>query len=464
MSSSKNILIYGAGEFGNFINRLILSKKIVAFEVKGFIDDSILKKGNLINGLKIYNISEIKKSFIVENEISGVILAIKTIEESIKKDLEIFFNALDVTVLSPPDIDYWVQNGLKPQLIKPISYNSFIDRKKIFINFDPVKKFYSDKIVLVTGSAGSIGSEISKQLSKFNLKKIILIDTSETALFNLLNELKKSIEVEFHMISVNNKIDLEKIFKINSIDIVFHAAAFKHVGMCEIDFKSCINNNLFGTINVIDLSIKYHCEKFIMISTDKAVNPKSVMGISKRLCELYCLSLSSNGSKTDVIITRFGNVLGSNGSVLKIFENRFNKNLPLQVTDKKMTRYFMSIFEACQLVILSGLRGSNSDICIFDMGEPQNILKLAEKFIVSKGLIPHEQYKIEIIGALQSEKINEELFNQNEKIEFQANEKLMIIRSNIDIELKNIIIKDFQETDQLTHKIIKNRFKKYIVK
>ncbi|MDC0133046.1 SDR family NAD(P)-dependent oxidoreductase, partial [Flavobacteriaceae bacterium] len=421
----------------------------------------ILKKGNLINGLRIYSISEIKKSFIDENEISGIILAIKTIEESVKKDLEIFFNSLNVTVLSPPDIDHWVQNGLKPQMIKPISYNSFIDRKKIFVNFDPVKKFYSGKIVLVTGSAGSIGSEISKQLSDFNLKKIILIDTSETALFNLLNELKKSIEIEFHMISVTNKIDLEKIFKNNSIDIVFHAAAFKHVGMCEIDFKNCINNNLFGTINVVDLSFKYDCEKFIMISTDKAVNPKSVMGISKRLCELYCLSLSNSGLKTDVIITRFGNVLGSNGSVLKIFENRFNKNLPLQVTDEKMTRYFMSIFEACQLVILSGFRGSNSDICIFDMGEAQNILKLAEKFIISKGLIPYEQYKIEITGALKSEKINEELFNQNEKIEFQANEKLMIVRSNIDIELKNIIIKDFQRTDQLTHKIIKGRYKKY---
>jgi len=461
MSITKNILIYGAGEFGNFINRLIISKKIVDFEVKGFIDDSILKKGNQINGLRVYNKSEIKKSFIDEEEISGIILAIKNIEESVKKELEIFFHSLNVPILSPPDIDYWVRNGLKPQMIKPISYSSFIDRKKILINFEPVKRFYSNKTVLVTGSGGSIGSEISKQLSDFNLKKIILIDTSETALFNLLNELKKSIEVEFHMISINNIIELEKIFKNNSIDIVFHAAAFKHVGMCEIDFKNCTYNNLFGTINVVDLSFKFHCEKFIMISTDKAVNPKSVMGISKRLCELYCLSLSNSGLKTDVIITRFGNVLGSNGSVLKIFENRFNKNLPLQVTDEKMTRYFMSIFEACELVILSGFRASNSDICIFDMGEPQNILKLAEKFIISKGLIPYKQYKIEIIGALKSEKINEELFNQNEKIEFKANEKLMIFRSNIDVEVKNNIINDFQGTGQLTHKIIKNRFRKY---
>ena len=462
MGKIKNVLIYGAGELGVFIQRLIMSKKINDYMVIGFIDDSIIKSGNIINNQNIYSSIEVNSSFLEKKEISAIILAIRDLDEKIQEKINNKFSDLNIPLLSPPDIDFWVQNGLKSEMIKPLNYSSFINRKKINLDLNLIKNFYDSKTILVTGAAGSIGSEICKQITTFNIKKIILVDSSETGVFNLLEDIKKFKTIDFHLISVTNTKSLEKVFEKNDIDVVFHAAAYKHVNICEINYSNCIYNNVLGTINTIDLAIKYNCKKFVLISTDKAVNPKSIMGISKRLCELYCLSISNTKIETDIVITRFGNVLGSNGSVLKIFENRFISNLPLQVTDKKMTRYFMSIFEACQLVIYSGQKGSNSEICIFEMGTPQNIFKLAEKFIISKGLIPHEQYKINIIGAGSSEKINEELFSSYEELEKKEDEKILILKSKTNPKIKDMIKKDYGDPDSLSYEEIKDIFKKYL--
>ncbi len=459
---TKNILIYGAGEFGIFIQRLIKSKRIREFNVIGFVDDSPIKTGNIFDNLNIYSSKEINHSFLLEQNIKGIILAIRNLNQENKNKINKKFSDLNLPLLSPPDIDFWVQNGLKSEMIQPINYSTFINRKKINLNLNKIKSYYNSKTIMVTGAAGSIGSEICRQITNFNIKKIIIVDSSETGIFNLLENIKNFKSISFHLISVTDYKSLERIFKTHKIDFVFHAAAYKHVNMCEINYKNCINNNLIGSINTIDLAVKYNCEKFILISTDKAVNPINIMGISKRLCELYALSVS-NHVNTKIIITRFGNVLGSNGSVLKIFENRFISNLPLEVTSKKMTRYFMSIFEACQLVIYSGQKGSNSEICIFEMGTPQNIYKLAENFIVSKGLIPHDQYKIKIVGVGSGEKINEQLYSDNEEPEKTEDDKILILKSKINSKIKDQIKKDFKDPLMLSKVDIINLFNKYSI-
>ncbi len=286
---------------------------------------------------------------------------------------------------------------------------------------------------MVTGAAGSIGSEIIYQLLKFKPHKIILLDQAETPLFDLKNQLfskKSSTKFEFLLRSVINRESVDQCFKTHAIDVVFHAAAYKHVFMTETTPASAILNNILGTKNVVDLAIEHEVSNFVMVSTDKAVNPSNVMGASKRIAEIYVANKAET-SKTQLITTRFGNVLGSNGSVVPIFKKQIARGGPVKVTHPEITRFFMTITEACQLVLEAGATGTGGEIYVFDMGEPVKIKDLAISMIRLSGLVENQDIQIEYSGLRPGEKLYEELLTNNENLKPSHNELIYIAQKKV---------------------------------
>ncbi|MDB2345725.1 SDR family NAD(P)-dependent oxidoreductase [Flavobacteriaceae bacterium] len=317
--------------------------------------------------------------------------------------------------------------------LKPIIIEDLLKRDTIEIDLQKNVLQYQDKTILVTGAAGSIGSEIVRQLLKFQPHKIILLDQAETPLFDLKNELietKHKTKFEFLLASVTDKHSLEQCFKTHTIDLVFHAAAYKHVFMTESAPAAAILNNILGTINLVDVSISNKVSHLVMISTDKAVNPSNVMGASKRIAEMYVANRSES-SETQLITTRFGNVLGSNGSVVPIFKEQIAKGGPVTVTHPEITRFFMTITEACQLVLEAGATGIGGEIYVFDMGKPVKIKDLAVSMIRLSGLNEHQDIKIEYTGLRPGEKLYEELLTDNESLKKSHNELIYIAEKEL---------------------------------
>lgn len=319
--------------------------------------------------------------------------------------------------------------GLNDIALLNMEMKDLLHRKPIQINKKKIKNYFNDKTILITGAAGSIGSELTRQLASFSPQKLILIDQAESALHELKRELEELYEdLDFLAIVVNvcNTDRMENVFKTYRPEIVFHAAAYKHVAMMEENPSESILNNLGGTVTLADLSVAYDVEKFIMISTDKAVNPTNVMGCSKRICEIYCQSLSKkNDCKTQFITTRFGNVLGSNGSVVPIFRDQIRRGGPVKVTHPEIIRYFMLIPEACMLVMEAALLGKGGEIFVFDMGDPVKIVDLAKRMIRISG---RYDIQIEFIGLRPGEKLYEELLNDEELIIPTKHHKIKVAR------------------------------------
>ena len=348
-----------------------------------------------------------------------------------------------IKIYTVPVIADWEDDKQIAKKIKSFNIEDLLERKSIVLDTKSISAQLKGKVILITGAAGSIGSEISRQVFLYNPKKIIILDQAETPLHELSLELKKSkseIKIRSILLDIKDYDSLENVFKIFKPDFVYHAAAYKHVPIIEENPIQAVNTNILGTKNLSDLSLKYGIERFVMVSTDKAVNPSNVMGASKRIAEKYVQSLNFNSSNsnfnTKFITSRFGNVLGSNGSIVPLFTKQINEGGPITITHPEIIRYFMTIPEACQLVLEAGTMGNGGEIYIFDMGQPVKILDLAHKMIKLAGFTPNKEIKIEIIGLRPGEKLYEELLNNSSKTLPTHNEKILIaqdITDNLDL-------------------------------
>jgi FlaA1/EpsC-like NDP-sugar epimerase len=423
----KKVLIYGAGEAGILTYLVLKEDRDNDIAIVGFIDDDKRKIKKYIHGLKVFDSKKIDEDFISENKIEEVILSIQNIKPARLLDISNKLSGLSVIVKIVPPAKNWIDGDLKLKQIKNLKIEDLLGRDPIALNNPILKKEFNNKVVLITGAAGSIGSEISKQISNFKFKHLVLVDQAESDLYDIQQYfLNKNIEqITVIVADVRNFSRMEYVFKKYQPQIIFHAAAYKHVPLMEKSPFEAVNVNVSGTKNIADLALKYQAEKFVMISTDKAVNPTNIMGATKRIAEMYINTLNMSGV-TKFITTRFGNVLGSNGSVIPLFKNQIEQGGPLTVTHKDITRYFMTIPEACELVLEAGTMGNGGEIFVFDMGESIKIYDLALNMIYLSGLKFPEDIDIKITGLRPGEKIYEELLADGENTTKTYNEKIMI--------------------------------------
>ena len=427
-----NVLIYGAGDSGLITYGALNRDTKNSYNIIGFADDNIKKVGKKIDRIKIYDGNRIDKDFILKKEIDEIIISIQNIKSEKLLLLTDKLLPLNVKVKIVPPLSKWIYGDLEANQIKQVKIEDLLDRKPISIDNPIVKKDVNDKTILVTGAAGSIGSEISRQLSNYNHKHLVLVDQAESALYDLQQELNQKGRKNFTVIvaDVRDKVRMNDLFKNYQPHKVFHTAAYKHVPLMEMTPYEAVKINVGGTINLADLSITYNVERFVMVSTDKAVNPTNVMGATKRVAEMYisCLSNKKDHS-TKFTTTRFGNVLGSSGSVIPLFKKQIESGGPLTVTHKEITRYFMTIPEACRLVLEAGTMGNGGEIYIFDMGQSVKIYDIAKRMIHLSGLKFPEDIDIKITGLRPGEKLYEELLANGENTTPTYHEKIMIAKN-----------------------------------
>jgi FlaA1/EpsC-like NDP-sugar epimerase len=426
----KHVLIYGAGTSGLITYDALTNDTKTNNHVVGFIDDNTEKIGKKINLLPVYSLEDITKRTLDKNEIDEVIISIQSIEPKRLLEITTHLFSLNLKVKIVPPIQNWIDGDLSVGQIKDVKIEDLLGRAPIQIINPELEHEYENKTILITGAAGSIGSEIARKLTNYKCKKLILLDIAESPLYDLQQEFVLKGHDNFTPIiaDIKDQKRLDKIFEEFKPSIVFHAAAYKHVPLMESNPYEAVKVNICGTKNVANLSVVYGVNKFVLISTDKAVNPTNVMGASKRIAELYVSCLKGKG-KTKFITTRFGNVLGSNGSVIPLFKNQIESGGPLTVTHKEITRYFMTIPEACQLVLEAATMGNGGEIFVFDMGKSVKIFDLAKNMIVLSGLRYPEDIDIKITGLRPGEKIYEELLADGENTINTYHEKIMIART-----------------------------------
>ena len=428
LSSVTNALIYGAGDSGMITYGALNRDTKNSYDIVGFIDDDKNKINKKIDRIKIYSLSKINKTFIEKYAIDEVIISIQNITTTNLLEITDKLLQLNVKVKIVPPLSKWIEGDLQANQIKSVNIDDLLGREQIIIDNPFVKRKVTNKVILVTGAAGSIGSELSRQLASYPIQKLILVDQAESALYDLQQELAQSGHTDFVAIvaDVRDRPRMEKIFKKYKPQRVFHAAAYKHVPLMEQSPYEAVKINILGTKNIADLSLANEVERFVMISTDKAVNPTNVMGATKRVAEMYISCLSKKSTVTKFTTTRFGNVLGSNGSVIPLFKRQIKNGGPLTVTHKDITRYFMTIPEACMLVLEAGTMGKGGEIYIFDMGKAVKIFNLAKRMIALSGLKYPEEMDIEFTGLRPGEKLYEELLADGENTVNTYHEKIMI--------------------------------------
>ena len=428
--NKKNIVIYGAGAMGVIVKRVISSDTENDYNIVAFLDEDKKLQRKILNGIPVFSPEKLTESFLEKHKVKTMIFAINDIAQSRKSDIYRSAVDLGLEVLQIPIVSDWLNGSFEIRQLKKIRVQDLLSRDPIQLNMKRIADGLRDRTILVTGAAGSIGSEIVRQLTRFNVSKLVLVDNAETPMFNLENELLEHFAhapVRTILADVTDQSRMERIFKEYHPDFIFHAAAYKHVPLMEQNPHEAVRVNVGGTTILTNLAVKYGVEKFVMVSTDKAVNPTNVMGASKRTCEQILRSRSAlEGNKTQFVITRFGNVLGSNGSVIPIFRRQIEEGGPVTVTHPDITRYFMTIPEACQLVLEAGFMGSGGEIFVFDMGEPVKIVDLARQMIKLSGFEPDKDIKIEFSGLRPGEKLYEELLTDTEKTLPTYNSKVKI--------------------------------------
>ena len=437
--SSKNklvrVIIYGTDANAISVANALNFETPARFKVIGFVDHNNQNTSKRMLDLPILAQKKKLPALLRSIGAEGVIIADKSLSKD--EQIQIVDQCLEFNykVFTVPLITNWENQKEISQKIKNIQIEDLLDRKPIILDDKSITKQLKGKTVLITGAAGSIGSEIVRQVLSFEPTKLIMVDQAETPLHDLTletNALESSTEIFSVIADVRSRKAMESVFVTYQPQVVYHAAAYKHVPLMEENPAQAIITNVKGTKNLADLSCKYGADKFVMVSTDKAVNPSNVMGASKRIAEKYVQSLQwkqkqqNNGAATKFITTRFGNVLGSNGSVVPLFTKQIADGGPLTITHKDIIRYFMTIPEACQLVLEAGAMGNGGEIYIFDMGKPVKIYDLAEKMIKLAGFIPNVDIKIDIVGLRPGEKLYEELLNDNSKTIPTHHEKIMI--------------------------------------
>lgn len=465
-----NVMIYGAGDSGLITYGALNRDTRNNYEVIGFIDDDKNKVGKKIDRVKIYSRSDINKKFIERKEIDEIIFSIQNIKSERLLYLTDKTLELGVKPKIVPPFSKWIGGDFEANQIKQVKIEDLLDRKPISINNPIVKRDVNNKVVLVTGAAGSIGSEISRQISNYNHKHLILVDQAESPLYELQQELiRKEIKnVSCIVADVRDYTRMESIFQELSPNKVYHAAAYKHVPLMEESPYEAIKINVAGTKNIADLAVKYNIERFVMVSTDKAVNPTNVMGATKRVAEMYISCLSNSNTTTKFTTTRFGNVLGSNGSVIPLFKKQIEVGGPLTVTHKEITRYFMTIPEACQLVLEAGTMGEGGEIYIFDMGKSVKIYDIAKRMIHLSGLKYPDDININITGLRPGEKLYEELLANGENTTPTYHEKIMIAKNQkikaekIKTKIEFLCIENNKNNNSLSVKLIKGIVPEYI--
>jgi FlaA1/EpsC-like NDP-sugar epimerase len=425
---TQSVVVYGSDEYAIMVKHA-LDNSEGSCDIVAFIDHQNKKAGKKLEGVNIYKSSALE-DILQKKTVDKLIIAKKDISVERKREVVELGLKYDISVMEVPKFDSWINGELSVRQIKKVKIEDLLERETIKLNEEELTKQILNKSVLVTGAAGSIGSEIVRQLTRFNPSKIIIFDQAESPLYDIELELREELQffnAEIVIGDMRDKDRMEKIFSTLKPDLVYHAAAYKHVPMMENNPSEAIKTNVFGTANVAELAVKYGAERFVMVSTDKAVNPTNVMGASKRIAEIYTQSLNGK-TKTAFITTRFGNVLGSNGSVIPRFKKQIEAGGPVTVTHPEITRYFMTIPEACQLVLQAGALGHGGEIFVFDMGESVKIVDLARKMIQLSGYQLGKDINISFTGLRPGEKLYEELLNVKENTLPTVHPRIMIAK------------------------------------
>lgn len=461
-TQGRKVMIYGAGESGVITYNALKNDERGKVSIFGFLDDKKQKQGKKIDGVRIYNPKKVTPEFIEKHQIDEIIISIQNIKGPRLREIVDRFTESHISLKIVPAVSSWLNGDLTVQQIQPVKVEDLLGRETIELDKEEIIREVRGKTIMVTGAAGSIGSEIARQLMRYPCEKLILIDQAESPLYDL-QQASQSIDEGrsiYQVCDIRNQKKIDYFVQHYRPQLIFHAAAYKHVPLMEESPCEAAMTNIKGTKHLADAAIKHGVEKFVLISTDKAVNPTNVMGATKRVAELYVTQLNQKSS-TNFIVTRFGNVLGSNGSVIPLFRRQIQEGGPLTVTHPDITRYFMTIPEACQLVLEAGAMGGNGEIFVFDMGKPVKIFDLAIKIIQLSGLNYPNDIDIKITGLRPGEKIFEELLADDENSMKTHHPKIMIAKVNpaktdFDQHFKELMEMEFNEDmEQLNLKLVK---------
>jgi FlaA1/EpsC-like NDP-sugar epimerase len=459
-SAKVNVVVYGAGVSGLITKRTISKDRLINQKIIGFLDDNKKLHNTRLEGTRIYSpekLEELAREF----EIKTLIIAIQNPDtENINRVVEKCLS-LGIEVQKVPRPRSWINGEFSSKQLSKINIEDLLGRKPIQLDQAKISAELKGKVILVTGAAGSIGSGLVRQIGNYEPKNIILLDQAESALYDLQQDLHaKGTVFPFEIVigDIRNYDRLKRVFDFYQPEYVFHAAAYKHVPLMENNPSEAVLTNVKGTKNLVDLSLEFGVHKFVMISTDKAVNPTNVMGASKRVAEIYAQTKNQLG-KTKFVTTRFGNVLGSNGSVIPLFQKQIEQGGPLTITDERITRFFMTIPEACQLVLEAGSMGNGGEIFVFDMGKSVKILDLAKKMIQLSGLEIGKDIEIKVTGLRPGEKLYEELLASEENTIPTHNPQILIAKTKDNDEEKLHAIEELihlfemQQNDQIVRKM-----------